>query len=58
MTGQQLRRLRRGTLNLTQAELAEKLGITPRSISTYENMPDDIPKIVAAAANGLAGIIS
>ena len=37
MTSSEFRRIRRGTLDLTQAQLAEKLGISPRQVWLLEN---------------------
>ena len=54
MTGAELRKIRRGKLDLTQAELAVKLGLSTRTISEYENRPEAIPPAIALAVQALA----
>ncbi len=48
MTGKQFR-IRRATLDLTQAQLAELLGIQPNTISRYETEDLKIPKVTELA---------
>jgi transcriptional regulator with XRE-family HTH domain len=54
MLGAELRRLRRGTLDLTQEELAAKLKLSARTISAYENEEQPIPFTVELALQRLA----
>jgi transcriptional regulator with XRE-family HTH domain len=48
MTGKQFR-IKRATLDLTQAELAELLGVQPNTISRYETEDLKIPKAIELA---------
>ena len=52
MTGQEFR-IKRNLLDLTQAELAEKLGLNPNTVSRYENGDLKIPKTVELAIEHL-----
>lgn len=56
MNGKQLRQARRGKLNMTQSELAEKLGLCTRTISDYENRSEDVPSAIALAVQALASV--
>lgn len=49
MIGEELRRFRERQLRMTQAELSKELGITPRTLSGYENRIGNIPVIVERA---------
>lgn len=46
MTGRELLAIRKKK-GMTQAELADRLGLTPRMLSNYENDRNPIPKLVA-----------
>jgi transcriptional regulator with XRE-family HTH domain len=48
MKGKQFR-IRRATMDLTQAQLASELGVQPNTISRYENEDLKIPKAVELA---------
>ena len=56
MLGSELRKIRRGKLDLTQAELAVKLGLSTRTISEYENRTEAIPPAIALAVQALASV--
>ena len=49
MSGNELRKIRRGTLDLTQAALAVALGLRPDTVSRYETGTLAIPKTVELA---------
>jgi predicted transcriptional regulator len=53
MNGNELRKLRRGTLDLTQAALAAELGLRPDTVSRYETGTLAIPKTVELAVEAL-----
>ncbi len=48
MTGKEFR-IKRNLMDLTQAELAFKLGLNPNTISRYENEDLPIPRTVELA---------
>jgi DNA-binding XRE family transcriptional regulator len=48
MTGKQFR-IKRATMDLTQAQLASELGVQPNTISRYETEDLKIPKAVELA---------
>lgn len=52
MTGKEFR-IQRNLLDLTQAELANELGLNPNTISRYENEDLPIPKTVELAMEAL-----
>ncbi len=54
MNGNDLRKFRRGILDMTQVQLGEHIGKSERSISEWENSPEPIPKVVELAVKGLA----
>ena len=45
----------RTDLGLTQAQLAEALGVKPRTIWGLENRADDVPRLYALAVKQLRG---
>jgi transcriptional regulator with XRE-family HTH domain len=53
VTGRELRRIRR-QLGLTQVEMAQRLGLTNRSLGRYERSERPITKVMAIAVRCLA----
>lgn len=53
MQGNDLRKFRRGVLDMTQVQLSEAIGKSERTISDYENSEEAIPKVVELAVKGL-----
>lgn len=52
MTAAEFRALRQ-RLGMTQAQLAEALGLVPRTISSYETGAYEIPRVVELACEAL-----
>jgi predicted transcriptional regulator len=53
MLGSELRKLRRGELDMTQEALGAQLGKTSRTISDYEKRTNAVPNAIAIAVKGL-----
>lgn len=57
MKGIELRKYRRGVLDMTQIELADRLHLSERTISTWENTNAEIPMLIELAVKSLAVLV-
>lgn len=53
MTGNELRKYRRGVLDMTQLELADALRMSERTVSLYENRDEPVPVVFELAVQGV-----
>jgi DNA-binding XRE family transcriptional regulator len=55
MTGASLKRFREEVLKLNKTEFADKVGMSRRSLITYESKPDEhVPIVLALACQAVA----